>query len=74
MPAFLGHRMRESVGGAPSLISDLYIDDAGVIAIAAPTVKSLGAQRTQAAVAALQAAGVEVHAEKGHDDALDQKV
>ena len=74
MPASRGHRMRASLGGDPSIISDLYIDYAGVVAIAAPTVKSPGAQRTQAATAALRDAGVEVQDEKGHDDALDQKV
>ena len=66
--------MRASPGGDPSIISDLYVDDAGVVAIDAPTVKSPGAQRTQAATAALRDAGVEVHDEKGHDDGLDQKV
>ena len=66
--------MRASPGGDPSIISDLYIDDAGVVTIAAPTVKSPGAQRTQAATSALRDAGVDVHDEKGHDDALDEKV
>ena len=74
MPASRGHRMRASLGGDPSIISDLYIDDAGVVAIAAPTVKSPGAQRTLAATSALRDAGVDVHDEKGHDDALDEKV
>ena len=73
MPASRGHRMRASLGGDPSIISDLYIDDAGAVTIAAPTVKSPGAQRTQAATSALRDAGVDVHDEKGHD-ALDQKV
>ena len=49
MPASRGHRMRASLGGDPSIISDLYIDDAGVVTLAAPSVKSPGAQRTQAA-------------------------
>ena len=74
MPASRGPRMRASPGGDPSIISDLYIDDAGVVAIAAPTVKSPGAQRTLAATSALRDAGVDVHDEKGHDDALDEKV
>ena len=64
----------ESLAGRRSVHHLLYIDDAGVVAIDAPTVKSPGAQRTQAATAALRDAGVEVHDEKGHDDALDQKV
>ena len=66
--------MRASLGGDPSIISDFYIDDVGVVAIAAPTVKSPGAQRTRAATAALRGAGVEVHDEKGHGDVLDQTV
>ena len=66
--------MRESVGGDPATISDLFIDDAGVVAIAAPSARRPGAERTQAATAALRAAGVEVHAEKTHADALDQTV
>ena len=74
MPASGMPRMRASPGGDPSIISNLYIDDAGVVAIAAPTVKSPGAQRTRATTAALRDAGVEVHAEKGHDDAFDQKM
>ena len=57
MPASRRLRMRASPGGDPSIISDLYIDDAGVVTLAAPTVKSPGAQRTQAATTALRAAG-----------------
>ena len=74
MPASRGPKMRASLRGDPSIISDLYIDDAGVVAIADPSVKSPGAQRTMAATAALRAAGVEVHDKKGHNDALDEKV
>ena len=74
MPASRGPKMRASLSGDPSIISDLYIDDAGVVAIADPSVKSPGAQRTTAATAALRAAGVEVHDKKGHNDALDEKV
>ena len=41
MPASRGLRMRESLGGDPAIISDLCIDDAGVVAIAAHTVRGL---------------------------------
>ena len=59
MPVSRGPKTRASVGGDPSIISDLYIDDAVVVPIAAPSVKSPGAKRTKAATAALRAAGVE---------------
>ena len=66
--------MRNSVDSEPSILSDLYTDGAGVVAIAPPTQKSPDAQRSRAATAALRAAGVEVHDTKCHDDALDENV
>ena len=69
-----GPRMRDAPGVGVSLVSDLYIDDVAVIAMSSPHVRSLCARRTAAATAALDAAGIEVHQEKGHDDQLDSTV
>ena len=66
--------MRDAPGQGVSLTSDIYIDDAGVIAMCSPHFRTPCAQRTVAAADALRAAGVEVHAGKGHDDALDSAV
>ena len=74
MPAGRGPRMRDEPGVGVSLVSDLYIDDAAVIAMSSPHVLSPCARRTAAAAAALQNAGIEVHQEKGHDDQLDNTV
>ena len=74
MPAGRGPRMRPSPGRGVSLVSDLYIDDAGIIAMASPHVRSPCARRTAAATAALHDAGIEVHEKKGHDDQLDSTV
>ena len=74
MPAGRGPRMRSELGRGVSFINDLYIDDAAVIAMSSPHVRSLCARRTAAATAALDAAGIEVHQEKGHDDQLDSTV
>ena len=74
MPAGRGPRMRRAPGQGVALVSDLYIDDAAVIAMSSPHIRSPCAQRTAAATKALRDAGVEVHAEKGHDDALDGAV
>ena len=74
MPAGRGPRMRHSPGQGVALVSDLYIDDAAVIAMSSPHVRAPCARRTAAATQALRDAGVEVHAEKGHDDALDGAV
>ena len=74
MPAGRGPRMRNTPGHDASLVSDLYIDDAGVVAMSSPHVRSPCARRTAEATAALQSAGVEVHPHKGHDDQVDSMV
>ena len=74
MPAGRGPRLREELGAGTSLVSDLYIDDAGVVAMSSPHVRSPCARRTAEATAALQSAGVEVHPHKGHDDQVDSMV
>ena len=74
MPAGRGPRMRNAPGHDASLVSDLYIDDAGVVAMSSPHVRSPCARRTAEATAALQSAGVEVHPHKGHDDQVDSMV
>ena len=74
MPAGRGPRMRRAPGQGVALVSDLYIDDAAVIAMSSPHIRSPCAQRTAAATKALRDAGVEVHAETRHDDALDGAV
>jgi hypothetical protein len=74
MPADRGPRMRSDFGRSPALVSDLYIDDAGVIALCSPLIRAPCARRTARAAAALTAAGIEVHEQKGHDDELDSMV
>ena len=74
MPESRGPPFRADFARDPALVSDLYMDDAGVVSIAHPTVRAPGAQQTAAAMAALQDAGVTVHEGIGHDDATDEVV
>jgi len=74
MPASRGPPFREEVGAKSDFISDLFIDDAGVISLAHPSVRTPGAARVAAAEAALTRAGIIVHEDKGHDDATDEAV
>ena len=48
MPASRGPPFRADFACDPALVSNLYIDDAGVVSIAHPTVRAPGAQRTAA--------------------------
>ena len=66
--------MRDELGHGVSLTSDLYVDDAGIIALSSKHVRALCARRTEAALDALCDAGVEVHADKKHSDELDSTV
>ena len=57
MPAVRGPRLRSAPGSGTSLVSDLYIDDAGVIAMASPHARAPCKRRMEAAAGALRDAG-----------------